>query len=412
VTHKWVDIKKLELYAAKEARSLLSAVKNLEGVEECAVLKTCNRVEIYTATNDPERTKEFLRQMLSAPGEDGNHVHFLSSIDSVRHLARVSAGIESMIIGEDQILAQVKEAYELGLGEGTIGRTLGEVFKKSLSIGKKVRSETGVNKGSVSIGSAAVELAEQLLKDLKDRTILIIGAGEISKLVAKALARHHVNAIFVANRTYDDALVLASELGAQAVHFDKLHECMRGCDAVICGTSAPHIIIDKSDIIAAFGESGPPKPLLLIDISNPRNIGQDVLELPNVSLRDMDGLKRVADKNAQRRMLEAKHVEEIIEGELNLMVSRMGELRFSEDTIRKLHSRVSELKESELERAMNRLNGVGERERLVIEQMLTAFAKKMLDTPTRTLRKASKDGDKELIVAAEKLFGLERRRKG
>lgn len=414
ITHRWVDIKDLELYAAKEARSLLSTVKALDGVEECALLKTCNRVEVYVATKDAERTREGLLSLLSVPpgGANGNHVQFLSSIDSVRHLARVSAGIDSMIIGEDQILAQVKEAYELGLREGTVGRTLGEAFRKALSIGKKVRSETKVNRGSVSIGSAAVELADELLPNLQDRTILVIGAGEISQLVAKALARHRVNAIFVANRTYDDAVVLAEELGGQAVRFDKLHECMRKCDVVICGTAAPHVIIDKSDLVAAFGDKGPERPLLLIDISNPRNIGEDVLELPNVTLRDMDGLKDVAERNAERRRSEAGRAEELIEAELELMVSRMRERRGSEDAVRALHSYATELRRCEFEKAMNKLNGIGERERLVMQEMLASFEKKLLDTPTRALREASRNGDSELIAAVQKLFGLGGEEKG
>jgi glutamyl-tRNA reductase len=368
-------------------------------------------VEIYAATRNPERTKDDLKRLISWPGEEGNNVRFLSSADSVRHLARVAAGIDSMIIGEDQILSQVKEAHELGLKEKTIGPTLGEAFRKCLSIGKKVRSETGVDKGSVSIGSAAVELAEELLPDFQGRTILIVGAGEISKLVAKAIARHHVNAIFVANRTYDDAVSLANELGGQAVHFDKLHECLRKCDVLICGTAAPHIIIDKSDLQAAFGDSGPTRPLLLIDISNPRNIGEDVRELGNVTLRDLDGLRDVAERNAQRRRSEAKRAEELIDAELNLMTSRMRERRFSEDAIRALHSHIAELRKCELQKAMNRLNGVGERDRVVIEEMLASFTKKLLDTPTRALREASKTGDMQLIGAAERLFDLEKRRK-
>ncbi|MBU1914264.1 MAG: glutamyl-tRNA reductase, partial [Candidatus Thermoplasmatota archaeon] len=221
ITHKWVDIKKLELYAAKEAKSLLNAIKSLDSVQECALLKTCNRVEVYVATEDAQRAKASMENMImsSVEGSDPNHIQFLFSVDSVRHLARVASGLESMIVGEEQILSQVKDAYSFGLEVGTIDKTLGEVFRKAISIGKKVRSETGVSRGSVSIGSAAVELANGLLESLQNRTILVVGAGEISQLVALSLARHNVKTIFVANRTYDDAVQLAARLGGEAVHF-------------------------------------------------------------------------------------------------------------------------------------------------------------------------------------------------
>lgn len=408
ITHKWVDIRKLELYSAKEAKSLLSAIKSLDSVRECALLKTCNRVEMYVATEDAQRAKASMENMVmsSVEGADPSHIQFLFSVDSVRHLARVASGLESMIVGEEQILSQVKDAYMFGLEAGTVDKTLGEVFRKAISIGKKVRSETGVSRGSVSIGSAAVELAHGMLESLQNRTILVIGAGEISQLVAMSLARHNVKAIFVANRTYDDAVQLAARLGGEAVHFDRLHECLRICDVVICGTAAPHVILSKEDLIRAFGPGGPTKPLLFIDISNPRNICEDVVELPNVRLHDMDGLKEVAERNAERRMKEVEKAEKIIERELRYIISRFEERRDSEDTIRLLHTRVAKIRDSELAKAVNKLNGIDEHQKQVMHDMLVSVTKKILAEPTSALREASKNGEKQLISAAERLFKL------
>lgn len=409
ITHKWVDIRELELYSAREARSVVSAIAALDSVRECTLLKTCNRLEIYVATDDADKAKASIERMLmsSVEGADLNHIQFLRSVDSVRHLARVASGLESMIVGEEQILSQVKDAYEFGLEAGTIGKTLGEVFRKSISIGKKVRSETGVSKGSVSIGSAAVELANGLLASLQNRTVLVIGAGEISQLVAMSLARHDVKAMFVANRTYDDALKLAERLGGKAVHFDKLKECLLVSDVVICGTAAPHIILSKEDLVGAFGPEGPSKTLLIIDISNPRNISEDVAELPNVELRDMDGLKEVADRNAERRRREVAMAEKIIEKELKFIVSRFAERRDSEDAIRLLHTRVAEIRDVEFGKALNKLNGIDEQQKKVVRDMLISVTKKILAGPTAVLREASKNGDKEIISAAETLFKLQ-----
>lgn len=408
ITHKWVDIRELELYTAKEAGSLLTAIKSLDSIRECAILKTCNRIELYVATDDAQKAKENLENMMTAFVTSAHpaHIQFLCSTDSIRHLARVASGLESMIVGEEQILSQVKDAYRFGLEAGTIGKTLGEVFRKAISIGKNVRSETGVSRGSVSIGSAAVELADVLLGSLHDQTVLVIGAGEISQLVAIALARQRVKAIFVANRTYDDAVRLATRLGGEAVHFDKMPECLRISDVVICGTAAPHLVLNKKDLIHAFGPRGPPSPLLLIDISNPRNIGEDVLDLPNVRLQNMDGLKEVAERNAERRKREAERAEKIIERELRLIISRFEERRNSETAIRLLHTKVAEIRDSEYAKAMNKLNGIDEHQKIVMHDMLMAVTKKILSEPTRSLREASKNGETQLAAAAERLFGL------
>ena len=377
-------------------------------MEECALLKTCNRVEVYVATDDHARAREGIETLLvsAVNGASKQDIRFLSSTESIRHLARVASGLDSMIVGEDQILTQVKDAYELGLDAGTVGKTLGEVFRKAISIGKKVRSETGVNKGKVSIGSAAVELANGTLSTLEDKTVLVIGAGEASRLVATALARHKVGTVLVASRTFEAAERLASELGGKAVQLDRLHESLRVSDAVICGTSAPHVVIGREDIVDAFGEGGPSKPLLMIDIGNPRNIARDVAGIPNVELHDIDGLRKVAEANTEQRRKEAARAERTIERELRLVLSRFEERSGSEDTVRMLHTRAARIRDAELDRAMKRLDGITDRDKKVIEELVSAVASKMLAAPTTRLRKASREGETDLIEAAQRLFEL------
>jgi glutamyl-tRNA reductase len=406
VTHKWVDTKRLSLYTAREAGSLLSAASSLDSVKECALLKTCNRVEVYLTTDDPEGTKATLGALLVGSVKDAtpDHVRFLSCMDSVKHLANVASGLDSMIVGESQVLTQVKDAYAFALKEGTIGKTLGEVFRKAISIGKKVRSETGINRGAVSIGSAAVGLAQRLLGSLEGRTILVIGAGKISQLVGKALARQGLKAIFVANRTYDSAVGLAGELGGEAVHFDRLPGCLWKSDVVICGTSAPHTILGKKDLVAAFGPGGPQRPLIIIDISNPRNVAEDIQELPNVKVHDMDGLRKITEKNTAYRKREVKRAERIIEKELHLMDHRLKEKGGSEEAIRRLHTRATEIREEEFAKAIKKLGPLSDGQKKVVHDLLLVVTKKVLEPPTHALKQASKSGDKELLEAAEKLF--------
>ena len=408
VTHEWADMSRLELYSTKQADAFLETLRSSGSVRECALLKTCNRVEVYVVANDPERAREELKSLMlgSDEGKDIGDIRFLSSMDSVRHLARVASGLDSMIVGESQVLSQVKEAYEVGLKAGTIGQTLGEIFRKAISIGKKVRGDTGVGKGCVSIGTAAVDLANRRLTSLEGRTILIVGAGEVSRLVAKALTKEKANKVFIANRTYRAACELANELGSTAVHFDRLNECLFQSDVVICCTAAPHLIMDKEDMEKAFGSNGPSRPLLFIDISNPRNVNQDVRDLPNVSLCDLDGLRDIARTNAERRKEEAMRAETIIETEMKLIQSRYDERRMSHNVVRKLHATAAEIRGAEYAKAMQKLGGLSERDRNVIHKMTVSLTKKILADATESLKAASSAGDEELIRAAERLFKL------
>ncbi len=407
VSHHWVDLEELELFTSKEALSLLESVTTLPAVDEAVVLKTCNRVEVYIATGEPAIARRSLEDVAggSLPGELRDAVRFLGGRESVHHLLRVASGLDSMIVGEDQVLGQVRDAYEFALKHGTVGKTLDLVLRKALSVGKKVRAETGINKGAVSIGSAAVKLAEKLLGDLEGRTVLVLGAGEMAALVAKAMAGKRLRAIFVANRTRWRAVELARSLGGIAIGYDQLPKYIPLSDVIITATGAPHIVLSRPELERYLGLNPRREKLLIVDISNPRNVDEEVGLIPNLELRNLDGLREIARENFEQRRREASRAEAIVTRELTTLMGRLREGR-AEDLAARLHRQLGGMRDEELGELLRRLPGLGERERRVVAEFANALVKRVAATPTAVLKDAARTGDLETLQAAKRLLGL------
>ena len=246
--------------------------------------------------------KEFLAKSAGAMIEEASKaIEYSVNGDSLRHILRLTSGLESMVIGEDQVLNQVWDAYLDARSAKTAGVVLKHLFMRAMSVGRRIRKETGINKGAVSIGSAAVELAESLLVKLDQKKVLVMGAGEMGTLVAKALARRCLNPIFIANRTYTRAVKLAENLSGKAVKFDKLEETIVDADVVICSTSAPHYLLTKNLVSKFMKQRQNKNDLIIIDISNPRNVEKATQEVERVKLYDIDDLQLIAEKNRQKR---------------------------------------------------------------------------------------------------------------
>ena len=251
ITHKTARVPLMEAVAFKEKAKALAEILALENVEECLILQTCNRIELFIVTEDGSRNcrcwlKNYLSKRAQSNAEEAfKAIETSIDNDAFNHLLRVTSGLESMVIGEDQVLNQVWDAYLEAENAKTLGPILKHLFNRAMTVGRRVRNETGINKGAVSIGSAAVELAVNLLGNLEDKKILVMGAGEIGTLVAKALARRCLSPIFIANRTYDRAVKLAEDLSGQAVKFNQFEEVLVDADVVICSTAAPHYLVNK-----------------------------------------------------------------------------------------------------------------------------------------------------------------------
>ncbi|NLI73808.1 MAG: glutamyl-tRNA reductase [Euryarchaeota archaeon] len=407
LTHKRSRMSELENIARKSPSELLSIISNMPGVLECAVLKTCNRVEFYTVTNDVGVTKDALERTIGAMlsfDASQNATLYLKDLNSVSHLLRVASGLDSMVLGEDQILGQVKDAYELALSERHIGPRLSVVFRGAISTGKKVRTETRISKGEVSIGSTAVRMAETCIGSLEGKNILILGGGEMASLIAKHLVDRNPNTVFVSNRTYSRAVELAWELNGRAVNFDGMVDHMAQCDVVLCATSATHMILVKEQVERAMEDRGG-RDLLIIDVSFPRNVSPDVSDVPGVRLYDIDGLREQAEENIKRRRNEIRDAERIIAAELESLHMRFNEMH-ADAIISQMYQKYNLMREREVNKALNRLAAGHEPVEIVLEDLASALMNKFLFEPTTALKEASREGNMDKLLMVGEMFRM------
>ncbi len=404
VTHRKASIDEIERAWHGDVQTLLKWVGSQERVEECAVLKTCNRVEIYVVS---ARGEKVLFDLAKKARISSRIIDFHDHDESLLHLLRLASGLESMIIGEDQILGQMKELVQMAAKAGTTGWMLDTAFKKAIAVGKRVRKETQINERSVSVGSAAVDLAQEILGDLKGLSVLVIGAGETGELISRALLSKDIGSLVVTNRTYSSAQCLAECLGGAAIPFEEMKDRLKTADVVISATSAPHYILLKEDIEKAMARRD--AKLLIIDIANPRDVDEAAADIPGVQLHNIDSLKNISSENMKQRMAEANRVEAIIAEEMQLLKAKY-KRKQAEDLLARLYSKAEIIKDQEVKRAMNKLSArhtLGEIEQQVLQDMSHSIVNKLFSEPTKTLKRAAELGDTDVLNAIIELFRLE-----
>ena len=404
VTHRTASIDEIERAWHGDVETILKWVMSQDRVEECAVLKTCNRVEVYVVA---PRGEKVLFDLAKKARVSSRIIDFHDHDESLLHLLRLASGLESMIIGEDQILGQMKELTQIAMKAGTTGWMLETAFKKAIQVGKRVRKETRINERSVSVGSAAVDLAEEILGDLKGKSVLVIGAGETGELISRALLSREIGSLAVTNRTLSSAVCLAESLGGEAVPFDDMPRRLHIADVVISATSAPHYILLKSDIEMAMADRS--NKLLIIDIANPRDVDQAAAEVSGVQLHNIDSLKNISRENMMQRMAEAARMEEIITEELQLLRAKY-KRKEAEELLARLYSQAELIKDQEVRKAMNKLSArhtLGEIEQQVLCDMSRSIVNKILSEPTKSLKSAAERGDLEILKSLCELFRLE-----
>jgi len=405
ISHKKAKVDEMESAWHGDLDGLLHNLYNHEYVYECVVLKTCNRVEIYVVS---PKSSSVLFSFAKEMGASTHIIEFFGHDESLEHLLRLSGGLESMIVGEDQILGQIKELYAYAKKSGATGKILETAFDKAIQVGKRIRNETRINKGSVSIGSAAVDLAEDIFGGLEGKNVLVIGAGEIGVLVARALAEKDIEGIYIANRTYQRAEELAYELGGHAVKLDDVMNHLQDADVVISGTGAPHYILTREMVEDAVRDRDP--KLLLVDIANPRDIEESVAELDKVELCNIDNLRVISEKTLKMRKEEARKAEAIIQEEirlLNIQYKRQKADRLISD----LYRQVYDVRVQEREKAVNRLKAyhtIGEIETQVLDDLTYSIVNKILGEPTKVLRQAAELGNEEFLDVVSRVFCLDK----
>ena len=384
VDHKIADIQSME-NISKDIDDLFWKLQEKYSVNEYVEISTCNRKEYYIKNDYISEDDELLsHENQSIIIEYGN--------SAVMHLLRMTSGLESMIVGEDQILGQVKDAKHKAVKDHHCGKSLDTIFTKAIHVGQVVRNKTNINKGSVSIGSAAIDLAEKHMGSLDDKSVLVIGAGKMGRLVAKALAEKDLNAIFVANRTYYVAVELAQDLGGEAILFNDLEKYLATADLVISATSAPHAIITKERLLGIERDHS---SLMMVDIANPRDISEDVCEI-GVKLFNIDDLREIADENTNLRIKEFAQAESIIDEEF-ILLKETFKIMEVEQILASLRASMEEIRQRETKKALVKLADVDDSAK-ILNNLTNSIVNKIFFDISKNVKDAAKDENKEVIV--------------
>jgi glutamyl-tRNA reductase len=413
VSHKTAPLELRERMALTEGRAvgLLGELAGSDTVQEAATISTCNRTELFLYAADGVAAESLALAALAReadirPTELVGHLYSLRGSAAIEHLFLVTAGLDSMIIGEAEIQGQVKRAYELALVEGATGPVLNRLFRGALAAGKRARSETRISEGALSVPQVAVELARRTLGELTSSRVLVVGAGETAELTARALAARGVEAVFVANRRYDRAIGLAQRFGGQAVRFEDLPEQLVEADIVASSTNSPHHVIER-DALAEVMTAREDRPLLLIDLAVPRDIHPSCREVAGVTLNDMDDLQSLAERNASGREGEAVLARSVLQAEQRRF-QRWLDSQDVTPTIAALRIRADEVVERVLAENGPRWEGLTDADRERLAVMARAIAGRILHEPTLRLRRAGDDDAAYAKVAAlRELFGLD-----
>lgn len=381
------------------------------GIAEAAILSTCNRLEIYALVKDAGQATDslvdFLSEARNIPPETF-HDHLYSFVDeeAAAHLMKVAAGLDSLILGEPQILGQVVEAYQAAMTHGAVGTVLSRLFRAAIHAGKRARSETSISASAASVSSVAVLLASRVFGDLSNCEVLVAGAGEMGELAVRALMERGARGLLVANRTYDRAVQLARQWDGEAMTFERLGEGLAQADIVISATNAPHTIIGRAEVEAAM-RVRQERPLFVIDIAVPRDVDTEVGTLPGVHLYDIDDLEDQVESNLDGRRAEVPRVESIVEEELGAFMGWLASLEVV-PTISQLRQQAEALRSAEVERALNRLDTLSEAEREVVLKLSTRLVNKLLHEPITCLKEEAANGNGVAYTQAMRhLFGLE-----
>jgi glutamyl-tRNA reductase len=380
-------------------------------VQELAILSTCNRVEVYMQTSDVGASVASCVAFVAAchavpPAQFTSHLYQWSDLEAVRHLFRVAASLDSLVLGEPQILGQVKAAYLAAQAAGRTGSILAQLFERALSVAKTVRTETGISDRAVSVSYAAVELAKKIFESLQQRTVMILGAGDTAELAARHLVSQGVTRMFIANRTSERATLLAQALQAKAIPWEAFPEHLAYTDIVISSTSAPYPIIAPAMVREATRVRRN-RPMFFIDIAVPRDIDPAVNTLENVFLYDIDDLQNVVQENRRERQREALAAEELIWQEVRQFQQWLAG-RDAVPTIVALRQHAEALRQQELEKALHKFGALDERQRRVLEALTHGLVNKLLHAPTVYLKRASHEGQvRDAVHVVRHLFNLD-----
>jgi glutamyl-tRNA reductase len=413
-SYKKTSLPMLESLMFKSEDEAMKDIYSEGHVRECIILQTCHRVEIYCVTQDSAREaaiSRILRFWSTKVGVSidilGKTIELYQERAALEHLFFLAAGLESMVVGEDQILGQVRNAYVKAKKLRTAGMTLDSVFMKAVNVGRRVRTETKTNEGSVSISSVAVDLAAKELRGIKSKKALVIGAGETGSLAAETLKRKGAKKILIANRTYEKGAELASKVSGEAIRFDRIFEVMPEVDLTIVAISIKKPLIRREQMKKALAKRILPKSLYMIDLSQPRAIDEKVGLLQRAVLRNIDDLKEIVEENIRNRQVEAEKARKMVLEELERFEHQLSEL-VVEPLISEIYRKIEDLRSKELERAMHKMGEFDNKRLAIMDRFSRELIERIMQSPVEELREAALGNNDSLLSAAEKLFRVNR----
>jgi len=387
-----------------------NALRSIEGIDGAAVLSTCNRVEVIVSTRDEDVIEQLVDWLSARAGtsrtELEKHLYILRHGDVVKHLFRVAAGLDSMILGEPQIGGQVKKAFMTAQELGTLDTLLTQVYENTMRVAKKVRTDTGIGEHAVSVPYAAVELAKKIFGDLRGLQVLLLGAGDMGELTAEHLHKQEVKQVFVANRSFERASELARRFEGAAVQFDRIDEHLANCDIVIASTAAPHFVVEPHQVERAL-DTRKRRNLFFIDLAVPRNINPAVGQIDGAYLYNIDDLQQVADANLELRQRKAGAAEQIVVREVEAFRKRLV-AQDAVPTILELQQRLETIRASELEKCLRKLGPMTPEQREAVEMFSTQLVNKILHYPILQLKDSADEPQEResLRRTIRKIFGL------
>ena len=403
VTFRKSPIHVLERFTFKDIDDAYSRFKEHADLSEFVILQTCNRVELFGAAKkfDIEKIK---KTWASLSGLEENafkeNLELCENTEVFDHLLRLTSGLDSMVVGDEQILGQIKKSISSAREKKISGQHLNTLFDKAIRVGTRVRSSTGINQGGVSIGSMAVKLAEENVDDLKSKHILLIGTGESATLVAKSLKKRDYQ-FFVSSRTLERSKAFSETLGGISIRFEDVISGFEKYDVIFVATAAPYFLVTFDRIIEAMKQS--PKGKMILDLSNPRTVDEKVATIAGIKLMNIDQIAEMVDKNMRTRIGKITTAENIISEELPIVEAKMNSLD-AEPIVKEVFKNIDSLRMKELQKALQMLGETDEKRVKIIEELSKAIVESIVSAPMNNLRKASEKGNPDLLEAASKLF--------
>ncbi|NVL90300.1 MAG: glutamyl-tRNA reductase [Desulfobacterales bacterium] len=406
-----VEVRERLAFSSEDNPQVLEAMRREPRVDEVVLFSTCNRVEILLATEDISEAVETVKNFLADFKKTSREIfekalYVYNGDEAVRHIFRVTSSLDSMVVGEPQILGQIKESYQEACNHRACGVVLNRLMHRSFSVAKRVRTETGIGDHAVSISYAAVELGRKIFGELEGKAVLLIGAGEMAELAVDHLVTNRASPIFVANRTFERGLEIAERFKGTAIRFEEVRDYLKEVDIVISSTGAPHYVLVHDDFKGVM-RARKNRPLFLIDIAVPRDIDPEINRITNVYAYDIDDLKSAIQENIEERQHEARRGERIVDRAV-IQFRRWFQSLDVVPTIVELREKIEEIRQTELKKTFGSLRSGSEEDRAAIDRLTAALVKKILHSPTLFLKQRGHKDKKSLYVdITRRLFNLD-----